>query len=205
MGETMKLLIGAAALAAAGLVSAAPAAAENYYAIGVSFEEIGMSHLSDPGPPVEIVKDGGVPLVTGLVGWKSDQWYGVEAEASLGVSAGDPITLDAAVGLRSSFGIYGVAHYPVSESLSLYARAGLVHQTSKLSYQGIGSVQSETGLSYGVGVSYVVNTDMTVRFGYTMHDVDFTYDSVDDPATVPVETVTSDGANTISFSVVKAF
>lgn len=204
MGETMKLLIGAAALAAAGLVSAAPAAAENYYAMGLSFEEIGMSHLSNPGPPVQTVKDGGVPLVTGIVGWKSDSWYGVEGEASIGVSAGDPITLDAAVGVRSSVGLYGVATFPISEALSVNARAGLVHQTSKLSYQGIGSVQSESGLSYGVGASYVVNTEFTVRFSYTHHDIDFTY-AVDDPSTAPVETVTSDGANSLSVMIIKSF
>lgn len=187
MGETMKLLIGAAALAAAGLVSAAPAAAETYYALGMTYEEINVDN--NPG-----IRNAGVPLVTALAGWKGDSWWGFESELSLGIGAGDPVSLTQNLNIRQSAGIYGTVHYPVTEALDLHARAGLVHQVSKLSNSGVATVVTEAGPSYGVGASYTINTELTVRFDYTMQDIDFDYGVGQ-----------SDGASSLQLTVVKTF
>lgn len=74
--------------------------------------------------------------------------------------------------LEGLYGVYGLYHFQMGESASLYGTLGVSRVTLKASIPGDSNQESEDGLSYGVGIKfwafnleymrYLDTTDVTV-------------------------------------------
>jgi hypothetical protein len=121
-----------ASLAAISLVAiCTPAAAANYYG------SIGYAQVD--------ADDASLGAVAGRVGWQSDSFWGVEAEAAVGTS--DETIAGVDYKIEHALAVYGVARYPVAEGFEVLARLG--YGTAKVKNSG-----SDDGVAFGVGAQY---------------------------------------------------
>ncbi|HEY8617060.1 porin family protein [Phenylobacterium sp.] len=120
----MKTFTSAAVWAALALAVPAAAAAQDLERTGV-YAGVGYSHLDPSG-----ARDAGTGALAVRAGYQFNRFLGIEAEGSLGVDDGHFST---GAGARGSYGLdyavgaFGVARYPVSERLDVFARGGAVH------------------------------------------------------------------------------
>jgi opacity protein-like surface antigen len=162
----MKTMFAAAALVAATLAFAAPAAAaETYISVGAGSESMDFSGLGVGAGTANI------PVVIGRVGWKSDQWFGAEADLAFGVGSSD-IAPGVKVKLNSAAAIYGVAFIPVGKKADFILRAGYGHQAGKVEAGGGSTDTNDGAFSYGVGADYKFKSNLSLRGDYTRVDID---------------------------------
>ncbi len=160
------------ALMAAATVPAAGAMAQGFYAdggytfIGIDVEDGGDSFDADLG------------AISGHFGYDINQYLAVEGEGAIGVDdeevSGGGISVD--LGLNYLVGAYGKAKYPVTDALSLYARAGVVNAELELEVSGGGESASEsasdTGFGIGLGAQANLGARSGIRFDYTRYDIE---------------------------------
>lgn len=103
---------------------AVPAAAQAQTTPGV-YASAGYSLISPKGD-----RDADVGAVTLKAGYQFNRYFGVEAEGAFGVDDDSFRTSAGATGtygLDYSIGAFGVARYPVTDKVDVFARGGLVH------------------------------------------------------------------------------
>ncbi len=108
--------------------------------------------------------------LTARGGYDFNQNFGAEIEAATGVT--DESILGATVELDYLVGAYGKVQYPVSETVNLFARAGIVSAELDVSGGGLGLSSSETGAGYGVGGTVDISPNLYARGDYTRYDLD---------------------------------
>ncbi|GAA0819326.1 porin family protein [Colwellia sp. D2M02] len=72
------------------------------------------------------------------------------------------------------------AGVPVSDNISIYVRGGQLWYETDYSVLGVNNSADDEGLFAGVGASYHINEDWTVKFDYTVYDNDLDVDSATD-------------------------
>jgi len=157
----MKTIIILAAAAAIGAI-AAPAFADSNASLGYSPASVGPYNVG---------------AVTGRFGRDSGFW-GIEGEGSLGV--GDDShgvgTSQTTVKLKSEFGAFGTVQADVSDTFQVMGRAG--YATADFSSRtamlptATRTSDSESGLAYGVGASWLFDGMNGVRLDYTRYNLD---------------------------------
>lgn len=121
--------------------------------------------------------------VQGRVGYQSANYWGVEAEGSLGltdrtevVAVADPLSptgftdVSVEAGIKHSLAGFGRLAYPVTPRLSLVSRVG--YHTTTLEGEA-GGVQADVdidGFAYGGGMEYSLSPRSALRLDYTNYD-----------------------------------
>jgi len=155
--------MGMIAAVAAMLAPAAARADDSGFHAGVGYTNYSVGDFEDIG------------ALTLRLGYRANQYVGVEAEYSNGVIDGDFGGLDADV---EASGAFIVGYLPVGERIDVFARAGY----SAADLFATGSCGSgctttastdEEGVSYGIGVVYQLTDRFRVRGEYTRAEGDF--------------------------------
>ena len=134
----------------------------------------------DPGSRVtgsigytQLDTDGGdLGAVTGRAGYDFTRNFGIEGEASMGVSdddftvAGVPGTIEH----KYDAAAYGVAKLPINENFELFGRVGYGTTRVKAEVAGIQSSDSTESINYGVGANYFLDGQNGVRADWTRRD-----------------------------------
>jgi len=119
--------------------------------------------------------------IQGRLGWRFNNWLGVEGELAAGLNDDKTTTtvggvdIDTKVKLQNSEAIYGVGFLPLSSNFDLLARIGYGDSRVKATASAVGtggpisSSQSASGNSwnYGVGAQYHFDDKNGVRGDYT--------------------------------------
>ena len=127
---------------------------------------------------------GGVDLgaIEGRLGWRFNNWLGVEGELAGGVKSDKStttvggVTVDTKVKLKDAEAIYGVGFLPLSNNFDLLARVGYGHSSAKATATAAGTAisasQTADGNSwnYGVGAQYHFDGKNGVRADYTRQE-----------------------------------
>ena len=151
----MKILF--AAVAATALVAiAAPASAQTYGSLGYSHIE---------------ADDVNLGAITGRIGHRMGSFFGIEAEASVGVQD-DTVAVGATnvgVDLDYSYAGYLTGSVPVTPNLEVKGRVGYGQTRIEASAAGVSSAGKTDSLNYGVGAQYNWGQN-GVRADWTRHD-----------------------------------
>jgi outer membrane immunogenic protein len=159
----------AAVWAALAILPVAGAAqAQETPASGV-YASAGYTFLSPTGE-----RDADIGALTVRGGYQINPYVGVEAEGAFGVDDGRFATGAGArgsYGLDYSIGAYGVARYPVTDRLDVFARAGVVHAR----FNGKATIANTTvrfddkneWLAGGAGVQFNIDPKNAIRAEYT--------------------------------------
>jgi outer membrane immunogenic protein len=168
----MKFLLAAAAAAtllpAAALAQAAPPTGV-YVNLGYA-----NAHTSDFN----------LGAVQGRLGWRFNNWLGVEGELAFGVGSDkghetiSGVNVDTKVSLKDQEAIYAVGFLPLSDQFDVLARVGYGHQSAKASASATGisgpiSVSDRadgTSWNFGVGAQYHFDGANGVRADYTREE-----------------------------------
>jgi len=125
--------------------------------------------------------------IQGRLGWRFNNWLGVEGELAAGVKSDKQtttvggVTVNSKVKLNDAEAIYGVGFLPLSNNFDLLARVGYGHTSAKASATASGTTiaasQTADGNSwnYGVGAQYHFDGQNGIRGDYTRQE--FTGDS----------------------------
>lgn len=150
----MKKTLIAAAAAAATLI-AAPAMADDI-----------QGYVNLGGSYVDVDGNADLGALTVRVGGIYKTYFGVEAEASLGLFNDGPT--GAEVELNQQGAIYGVAHLPLGDNVDLMARAGWGREQ-----YAVASVKDTfSSFNYGVAAQFNIDDAQGVRADWTRHDLE---------------------------------
>ncbi|MBL8556512.1 MAG: porin family protein [Phenylobacterium sp.] len=154
----------------------APAAASAQTADSGVYGSAGYAIISPKGAPSDL---GAINL---RGGYQFNRYLGVEAEGALGVDDGHFTTGTGATAVRGSYGLdwsigaFGVARYPVSEQLDVFARAGVVHGEFKgKARSGATTVRvsdNDELFAGGAGVQFNFDDKNGIRADYTRYEGD---------------------------------
>jgi hypothetical protein len=156
----MKLWIAAAATAATMTLAPAAALAQDTTVEPGAYANLGFAYATQ----------GGVHLgaIQGKVGYRINNWVGVEGEAAFGVDD-DTVRVGAAsakVELKHQFAAYVVGFAPVAANTDLFARVG--YGTTKIGASAAGAAASgsDESINIGAGVQYHFDGKNGVRLEY---------------------------------------
>lgn len=158
----MKILIAAAS--AAALASLAPAMAQAQTATTGVYGSLGYAHIDGD--------DVNLGAIGGRLGYRVNDWFGVEGELGFGVKddtvnlAGVPVD----VKLNHAEAIYGVGFIPVSENTDLIARIGYGNTDLEGSAAGLSASDSGKSWNFGLGAQHHFDGVNGVRFDYTRQE-----------------------------------
>jgi hypothetical protein len=158
----MKILIAAAS--AAALAAVVPAAAQAQTATTGVYGSVGYAHTS--------ADDVNLGAIGGRLGYRVNNWFGVEGEVAFGVKddtvniGGVPVD----VKLNHAEAIYGVGFIPVAQNTDLIARIGYGNTDLKGSAAGFSASDSGSSWNFGVGAQHHFDGVNGVRVDYTRHE-----------------------------------
>lgn len=144
-----------AATAAAVALIAAPAMAEDIQ----GYVNLGGSYIDVDG-------NADLGAMTVRVGGIYKSYFGLEAEASLGLFNDGPT--GAELEMNQQGAIYAVAHLPINESVDLMARAGWGREQ----YEFAGVDGTISSFNYGVAAQFNFDDTQGVRADWTRHDLE---------------------------------
>lgn len=150
------------AIAAAVAAVAVPASAQSWSSPSW-YGSLGYGNVSAEDADVDL------DTITGRVGARFNPYFGVEGEASFGLSD-EEVLPGVDVSLNYDAAAYAVGFVPVSQNLELFGRIG--YGTTEIEASGGGLTASEDGDSwnYGVGANYFFDGLNGVRADYTRRD-----------------------------------
>lgn len=160
----MKSLILAAASVAA--LAALPAAAQAQDATSKAGAYGNLNYARVDGKGVDLNALGG------RVGYRINDWVGVEGELAFGVGS-DDVTAAGVTGkakLKHAAAIYGVGFAPIGANTDLIARLGYGTNKVKVSALGQSASGSDESWNYGVGVQHHFDGVNGVRVDWTRSD-----------------------------------
>jgi len=117
--------------------------------------------------------------IQGRLGWRFNNWLGVEGELAGGVKSDKEtttvggVTVDTKVKLKDAEAIYGVGFLPLSNNFDLLARVGYGHSSAKATASAPGTTVTASDTAdgnswnYGVGAQYHFDGKNGVRGDYT--------------------------------------
>ncbi|HEX8233691.1 MAG TPA: porin family protein [Caulobacteraceae bacterium] len=162
----IKSLVAAGALGAA-LISAPAVAQPLAMPTDTSvYGTLGYSHGS-----YEDVDLGGI---TGRLGVRFGRFFGVEGEATVGVTS-DEVNIagtDVDVDLNHDLGVYAVGFAPVNPNFDILGRVGYASTDLEASAGGFSASGSNESWNFGVGAQYYFDGANGVRGEYTRKEFD---------------------------------
>lgn len=108
----------------------------------------------------------------GRVGYRFNDWVGVEGEAAIGLK-GDDVTVSgvsAHAKLSHEAAAYVVGFLPVDENTDVFARVGYGTTKIKASALGVSGSASEESFNFGVGAQYFYDGVNGVRADFTRYE-----------------------------------
>jgi hypothetical protein len=158
----MKILIAAAS--AAALLSLAPGLAQAQTATTGVYGSLGYANAN-----VEDLNLGGVQ---GRVGYRMNNWLGVEGELAFGVKSDEMdfggVNVDFKV--KHAEAIYAVGFIPLAENTDLLARIGYGHTEIEGEALGVSESAGGDGWAFGIGAQHHFDGVNGVRVDYTRHE-----------------------------------
>ncbi|MET0274133.1 MAG: porin family protein [Phenylobacterium sp.] len=158
----MKTLIAAAS--AAAIACAAPAIAQAQTAptgvyAGVNYAN---AHADDVN----------LGAIQGRLGYRFNNWLGVEGELAAGIKSDDTNVLgtDVSVKLKHEVAAYGVGFLPISPNTDLLARIGYGNTKIKASAGGASLSDDGDSWNFGVGAQHHFDGVNGVRVDYTRQE-----------------------------------
>lgn len=176
----MKMILAAASAAAIALVLPAAAQAQDATAPTGLYGNLGYAQAGIDGYDVGAIQ--------GRVGYRMNNWFGVEGELAGGVksdkssttvtSGTTTATVNTKVKLRHAEAIYAVGFVPVSPNLDLLARIGYGNTKAKVTASStvagapfaLSDSADGDSFNYGVGAQYHLDGVNGIRVDYTRHD-----------------------------------
>lgn len=117
--------------------------------------------------------DGGdLGAITGRAGYDFTRNFGIEGEASIGVSD-DDVTVGGLTGsVEHKYDVagYGVAKLPINENFELFGRLGYGTTRIKADVAGVQASGNTESINYGVGANYFIDGQNGIRADYTRRD-----------------------------------
>lgn len=111
--------------------------------------------------------------VGGKLGYNFNETFGVEAQGSFGIidDKEDFFGTEIKSGVDNSFGAFGVARFPATDKIELFARAG--YHFTKFGFSGDGeNITANTdGFALGVGGQYFFSAADGIRVEYSYFDI----------------------------------
>ncbi|GAA4902091.1 porin family protein [Ferrimonas pelagia] len=101
---------------------------------------------------------------TAQVGYQFNEYLGTELRAGAGVNSDDEASLEAKI--KDHYGLYITAGTPLSDWSRLYAITGFSSIKAELHVPNERLSHSESGLSYGAGVSFSATKQFKVHIEY---------------------------------------
>lgn len=150
----------------AALVVATPALAQETGFYGTA----GYSHV--------MADDVDLGAITLRGGWNFNEYFGAEAEGSIGVVS-DDVTIGATdidVDLNHSLGAFATAGVPFGERGRVFARAGYASVDIEGSAGGVSVSEDDSDFAYGIAGEFQFDDFNGVRLGYTAYDFEETID-----------------------------
>jgi len=157
-----KILALAAGISAAAIM--APAASAQLYG-GAGYTVF----QADDGSGNDI----SLGALQGRVGYKTNPFFGVEGEFSVGVQdeSFDVLGTTVDVGIDNQYGVFAVGVLPIPAVGDVFARGGYASFTIDASASGIGSVAEDgSGLAYGGGIMLNFIPFTKLRLEYTRYE-----------------------------------
>jgi outer membrane immunogenic protein len=120
--------------------------------------------------------------IQGRLGWRFNNWLGLEGEFAGGVKSDKDtttvggVTVNSKIKLKDEEAIYGVGFLPLSSNFDLLARVGYGHTSAKATAStangAIAASQTADGNSwnYGVGAQYHFDGKNGIRGDYTRQE-----------------------------------
>ena len=103
--------------------------------------------------------------VLGRIGYNFNEYFGVEAEGSIGVfgDSGDGLEID----VPYTVGGFAIAKYPITKKFDIFGRVG--YSFANLEAEGFGEDLDLNidGIGFGGGVQYSFDGSNGIRLGYT--------------------------------------
>lgn len=115
--------------------------------------------------------DADIGTITGHAGYAFTPNLTVEGELGFGI-ADEDVGGGVDLGVNYLVGAYGRVQAPVSENLTLFARAGFVQLEAEAQGPGGSASESETGAGYGVGGEFHFDGSNGIRADYTRYDIE---------------------------------
>jgi outer membrane immunogenic protein len=158
----MKILIAAAS--AAALLSLTPALAQAQTATTGLYGNLGYSQSSGD--------DINLGALGGRLGYRFNNWLGVEGELGFGVKD-DTVSeagVDVDIELEHTEAIYAIGFAPLSDKTDLFARIGYGNTSIKGSALGVSASEDGDSWNFGVGAQHHFDGVNGVRFDYTRQE-----------------------------------
>lgn len=162
----MKIIIAAASVAAIAALAPAFAQAQPMDSTALSnvYGTIGYAGARSEGADVGVVQ--------GRLGYRVNNWFGVEGELAGGVKSDH--TDVGGVSVRSKIqhqeAIYGVAFLPLNEKFDVLGRVGYGNTRVKYSALGVSDHDNLGSWNYGVGAQYHIDGVNGIRADYTRQE-----------------------------------
>lgn len=157
-----KILALAAGVGAAAIM--APAASAQLYG-GAGFT----AFQADDGSGGDIT----LGALQGRLGYKTNPFFGVEGEFSIGVQdeSIDVLGTQVDVGIDNQYGVFAVGVLPIPAVGDVFARGGYASFTIDASASGLGSIAEDgSGLAYGGGIMLNFIPFTKLRLEYTRYE-----------------------------------
>jgi len=128
------------------------------------YGSIGYSQLS--------AEDGELGAVTGRIGAQFNPHFGIEGEASVGVSDDEiPVGIPGGrIELKHDVAAYAVGYLPVSPNFELFGRVGYGSSNFEVTASGLSTDESFDGVNYGVGANWFIDGSNGLRGDWTRRD-----------------------------------
>jgi len=130
------------------------------------YGDIGYQHHSIDGSGV----DADIGAITAHAGYNFTP--NLAAEGELGFGIADETVAGVDIGLSHLVGAYGRVQAPLSENLTIFARAGFVQAELEAEAAGVSVSDTETGAGYGIGGEFRFDGQNGVRVDYTRYDIE---------------------------------
>ncbi|PZO13066.1 MAG: hypothetical protein DCF26_17690 [Burkholderiales bacterium] len=110
-------------------------------------------------------------IVTGIVGYKFEPHFAVEAFLGLGAKSGE-LKLNGAptgfnVKINNTMGVFVRPSLKVSDDVELFARLGYVHSKVTLSGLGVSESDTDNSVAYGLGGNVYLSKSSYLQLNWT--------------------------------------
>lgn len=153
------------------LIAAAALSVLSIGATAQTYAEIGITSVSYEESLFDVIVKSSPQSFRGVVGYELNETFAVEGHVGFGMS-GDGIKVggtsvpDATFDVDNVIGIYVKGKTKLTDNLEAFARAGLARAKGTASLDGVSASASESGFSYGVGLSYVFDKTTSLNIDY---------------------------------------
>jgi opacity protein-like surface antigen len=151
-------------IALSTLIFSLAANAQTYMQVGYTSTDYSESVISS-GTAYKVAAS--PTAVRGIFGYEVNPNFSVEGMLALGLSDSSisvsGISTPVNLKIDNLYGVYGKPKLQVSPEMEVFARIGYAHGKATASYQNTSASISGSSLSYGVGMSYAINKQMSVN------------------------------------------